>query len=51
MRNWVYRRDLALILRDMERWSQALIEARAARRFAPAWEWDDLTVLVDTVRR
>jgi hypothetical protein len=51
MRNWRYRRDLALIHRDLEQWPQALTEARAARRLAPAWEWDDLSALVEAVRR
>ena len=51
MRNWLYHRDLALIYRDLEDWPPALAEARAARRWAPAWEWDDLTALIEVVRR
>ena len=51
MRNWLYHRDLALVLRDLEDWPRALAEARAARRLAPAWEWDDLAALAESVRR
>ena len=50
MREWIYRRDLALVHRELEHWSEALSEARAARRLAPAWEWDDLTALIDSVQ-
>ena len=51
MRNWLYHRDLALVYRDLEDWPRALAEARAARRFAPAWEWDELAALTESVRR
>ena len=50
MRNWSYHRDLALLYRDLDQSPQALAEARAARRLAPAWEWEDLGVLIDSVR-
>ncbi|MCC6173766.1 MAG: O-antigen ligase family protein [Chloroflexi bacterium] len=50
MRNWRYHRDLALIYRDLGQNDEALVEARTARRLAPAWEWDDLAALVDSVR-
>lgn len=51
MRNWEYRLDLALIHRDLGNWDEALVEARSARRFAPAWERDELSELVEAVRR
>jgi tetratricopeptide (TPR) repeat protein len=51
MRNWRHYHELAIMLRDAERWDEALVAARSARRFAPAWEWDDLTMLVESVRR
>lgn len=50
-RNWEYHRDLALIYLDLQQGSDALVEARSARRFAPAWEWDELTDLVERSRR
>lgn len=49
MRSWQYQRDLAIILRDLGQHSEALVAARAARRMAPAWELDDLTVLIQSV--
>lgn len=49
MRNWQYQRDLALILRDLGQNPEALMAARAARRLAPAWEQDDLNVLLQSV--
>jgi tetratricopeptide (TPR) repeat protein len=51
MRNWEYHRDLAIVYRDLEEWSEALSEARTARRLAPAWEWDELAELVESTRR
>jgi tetratricopeptide (TPR) repeat protein len=50
MRIWVYQRDLAVVLRDLGRSSEALTAARAARRLAPAWEWDGLTALIESLR-
>ena len=50
LRNWVYHRDLALLYRDAGRREEALVEARAARRYAPAWKQDELTELVDSLR-
>ena len=50
MRNWVYHRDLALIYRDAGQRDEALVEARSARRYAPAWKQDELTDLVDALR-
>jgi tetratricopeptide (TPR) repeat protein len=49
MRSWQSQRDLALILRDLGQNADALAAARAARRLAPAWELDDLTVLIQSV--
>jgi tetratricopeptide (TPR) repeat protein len=49
MRNWIYQRDLALILRDLGQHPEALVAARAARRMAPGWEQDDLTALIQSV--
>jgi O-antigen ligase/Tfp pilus assembly protein PilF len=51
MRNWEYHRDLAIVYRDLGEWSEALSEARTARRLAPAWEWDELTELIESTRR
>ncbi|MFN8521816.1 MAG: O-antigen ligase family protein [Chloroflexota bacterium] len=50
MHNWRYYRDLAGWLRDAGDRSQALVAARAARRYAPAWEWEPLSVLVESLR-
>jgi Flp pilus assembly protein TadD len=49
MRNWIYQRDLALILRDLGQHPEALVAARSARRMAPGWEQDDLTALIQSV--
>lgn len=50
MRNWVYRRDLAFAYQAVGQWPAALVEARSARRLAPAWEWDDLDTLIESAR-
>ena len=50
MRTWTYHRDLALLYRDAGQREEALGEARAARRAAPAWEWDRLGELVESLR-
>jgi O-antigen ligase/tetratricopeptide (TPR) repeat protein len=49
MRNWEYHRDLALAYRDLGQASEALMEARTARRLAPAWEFDDLNALIQSL--
>ncbi len=50
MREWTYRRDLALIHQELGQAQQGLEEARAARRLAPAWEWNALRMLIESLR-
>lgn len=49
MREWSYHRDLATLYRDTGDVQNALVEARTARRLAPAWEWDDLNALIQSL--
>lgn len=51
MRNWVYQRDLAVILMELGQDAEALAAARAARRMAPAWEEPSLTALIQSLGR
>jgi tetratricopeptide (TPR) repeat protein len=49
MRDWIYHRDLATLYRDTGDLQNGLLEARTARRLAPAWQWDDLNILIQSL--